>query len=99
MKIFNNVKHRHAICLKFGDRFFTFLTMLGCEAKASICSANKENPVLYCRKSSASVHSVIINILQKQRLTHKEMPLVIEIVKFAHSHKKRKVFLYDYRLQ
>ena len=35
MKILNNVKHRHAICLKFGGRYFTSLAMLRWEAKAS----------------------------------------------------------------
>ena len=37
MRIFNKVEHHNAICLKFGDRFFTFLAMLGLEAKAIIC--------------------------------------------------------------
>ena len=59
MKIFNNVKHRHAICLKIGGRVFTSLAMLGCEAKGSICSAIKENLILYCRKFSAFVVAVI----------------------------------------
>ena len=34
-------KHRNTIRFKFGDIFFTFLTMLGLQAKASICSAIK----------------------------------------------------------
>ena len=29
MTIFKNAKHRHAICLEFGDKFFTSLTMFG----------------------------------------------------------------------
>ena len=43
IRIFNNVEHRHAIYLKFGDKFFTSLAMLGLEAKASICSKRKCN--------------------------------------------------------
>ena len=51
-RILNSVKYRHAICLKFGDRFFTSLAMLGYEARASICYATKENLILCCRKFS-----------------------------------------------
>ena len=59
MKIFNNVNNLHSVCLEFRDGFFTSLTMLGCEAKASIRSAIKENLILYCRKFSAFVVAVI----------------------------------------
>ena len=57
MKIF--VKHRQTIYLKSGDRFFTSLTMLGCEAKASTYFVIKENLILYFRKFSALVAAVI----------------------------------------
>ena len=50
MRIFNNIKYRHAICLKLGNRLFTSLTMSGHEEKAINCSEIKENLILYCRK-------------------------------------------------
>ena len=59
LSILNDVKHRHTIYLKYRDRFFTFLTMLGLEAKASICSTVTENVILKCRKFSAYVVAVI----------------------------------------
>ena len=39
----NHIKHPQATCLKSGDIFFTSLVMLEFQAKASICSAIKEN--------------------------------------------------------
>ena len=59
LRIVYNVKHRHAICLKFADKCFTYLTMLWLQAKASICSAIKENLILFCRKFSAFVVAVV----------------------------------------
>ena len=58
--MFDNAKHRHAIYLKFGDRFFASLTMLGIQTKASICSTVKENLPIYCRKFLAFVIAVIM---------------------------------------
>ena len=56
MIIFNKEKHRHAICLKLGDIFFTSITMLELEAKASTCpEIKKKNLILYCNSFSASV--------------------------------------------
>ena len=43
IKINYNVRHRYAICFKFGDKLLTFLTKLVLEVKASICSTIKEN--------------------------------------------------------
>ena len=59
MRIFNNIKDRHANCLKFGDGFFTSLTMLGLEAKASIYLSIKKNLISYCRMCSTFVVAVI----------------------------------------
>ena len=62
MTIFGNKKHRHSICLKVGDRFFTFLTML--QAKASVYYTIKENLSLHCRKFSPfPIAVIILNIL------------------------------------
>ena len=60
MAIFDNAKHRHAICLKSGDRFFNSPIMLGLQGKTSVFSTIKENPPLYCRKLLAFVITVII---------------------------------------
>ena len=43
--IFNHEKH-HTICLKFGDRLITSLTMLALQAKTIICFINKEKLLL-----------------------------------------------------
>ena len=52
-RILYNVKHGHAVCLKFGGRFFTSLTMLGFEAKVSylLCNQRKSNFVFIFQES------------------------------------------------
>ena len=59
MKVFYNIKHCHSISLKFGGTFFTSLPVLGCEAKATICSAIRESLILSCHKFSAFFVTVI----------------------------------------
>ena len=82
MEIFKNIKPHHAICLKFGSRFFTSLNMLWCEAKASICSAIKENLILYYCKLSAFVVSNINWYVLISSISQKT-PFVKEIVNLA----------------
>ena len=60
MRINYKIRYPYAIPLDFGDNFLTSLTKLVIQVKASICSAIKENPVLYCCKFSAFVVVVII---------------------------------------
>ena len=59
IKTFNNVKHCQAICLNFGDRFFSLLTILGYEAKTSTSFVIKENLTSYCCKLSTFVFAII----------------------------------------
>ena len=71
MDVFGIVKHCHSLYFKFGERFFTFLTMLGLQAKASICSKIKGNLSLYCREFLAFLIAVIIYFNNKVCLTKK----------------------------
>ena len=63
--------------------FFTFLTMLTYEAKASICSAIKENLILYCHKFAALAVAVINKNILIARSVSQRTPLEKEIVNFA----------------
>ena len=83
MRILSNVNNNGTTSplLKFKDRLFTSLTMLGLEVKASTCSTIKENLILYCRKFSGI--SVCYRKLTyfNNDLFHKETQL--DIIKFA----------------
>ena len=59
MRIFNNAKHHNAIVRNL-ETSFAFLTMLGLEAEASICSRIKKKLILNCCKFSAIVVAVRI---------------------------------------
>ena len=47
MRTFHNVEHRHAICLKFGERVFTFLSKLVFVTKTSICYTQSREVKFY----------------------------------------------------
>ena len=61
MAIIDNVKHRNAILLKFGDKFSASLTKLVDERKPSICFTIKQNLLAYCLTFSPFAAAVIIS--------------------------------------
>ena len=63
MRIISNVKYRHTIRLKFGEKFLTSLTKLILQVKASICSTIKENVLLYYRKFSGFNVVVVVVVV------------------------------------
>ena len=59
MKIFNNVKHRYAFFLEFGNRFLTSRTILGLEEKDHYLFYNHRKSNLHCHKFMAFVVAII----------------------------------------
>ena len=47
MRVIYNVKRFYATCMKFGDKFLTFLTKLVVKAKASICSIYNQRKSIF----------------------------------------------------
>ena len=85
IRIIYNVKIRHAIHLKFGDKFLIFLAKLLLKSKANMCSMIKENLLwycfivyLYCFWHLLSLSE--LNIFLWQGLHYKETPLAIETI-------------------
>ena len=76
IKIFSNVKRRHAICLKFGDKFFTFLTMVRVWSKSQylLCNQKKSNFILSsvfgicCRCHELTYFNNKVCLTKKRRL-------------------------------
>ena len=60
MRVFNNVKQRDVIYLKFGDKFFTSPTLSGPELKDNISTTTKKILLLYCLNFLAFLITVII---------------------------------------
>ena len=62
MIIIYNLKYRHAIRLKFRDKFLISLAKLKLEAKASTgqCFTIRESLLWYCRKFSTYFVAVVI---------------------------------------
>ena len=73
--MFNKVKRFDAISLNF----FTSLTILELESNGGIISTTKVNSFLYFRKFSTFAVSLIVYLLLKQGLSHKDIPVVIAI--------------------
>ena len=65
-RIIYNVKHSYVICMKFGEKFLTSLTKPVLKSKDNICSAIKENLLLYFRKFSQNIFVFITRFVSQR---------------------------------